>query len=432
MANLNYDSAGSGSYTTLTAAIAAVTAVDDTILALSTSSDDIATTTYYESSATYAPGSAGQKLYSVSSFSPTAITPGAAINFLAAYYAVFKGYWDIRGLKFTYAGSGTSAVYLGFTTTPSVIYAEDIILDIRSTKSGGHPLRLGAVGGNSSDVPTKTVINGLQMYFGNTNQGIIAGYGEHRIKNLSLISGSLNPTVLFLPYSGNGLSLVRLEDSDLSSWQIGSIVDSGADGQLSLFCNRIKLHASSAFTTGTVSRHVEITAVDCYIGTTFVDYYYANYAGTAQTVADKYTSVSDPTSLSDGTNPKTRKLTSNSTCGRSAQISTELLLPVSDSDSAQPWVEITSDTALDNSTFWIDVSITDSSGYDSAFHSTRCGVFDTPTGLSTGTMSWTSASTYTYKVQLPSSITVSGDQLIIVEPRLATSNAQVWVGAYGG
>lgn len=429
---LNYDSAGGGSYTTLTTAIAAVAAVDTDILALSGSSETITATTTYAASSTYAPPEKPQRLIGVDDFSTPAPTPATKpkITIGGNYQLSYVGNWELEQVTFDYvSGTSNTGLQLGTTSGASTFLLRDIDVSINSTHATLRPIRLGPMAGNAANDTYRTELSNCNVLFPTVNAALGIGAGNHFIKNLGYIAGSTAPNNLFSSSGGSGLSNLYISDSDLSGLAAGGLLDGPSLGQNKIYCNNVKLNASTAFFSGTMAQHNEITAVNCMIGTAFIEYAYYSYSGSVLSDSTVYKNTSN-----FGT--KSRKLTSNSTTGRGATLKTELLLPVSASDVKTPYVEILSNVTLTDDDCWLDVSVVETSGSAKGTTiSTRPATLSTPTALTTSTDPWTNnpfSPGYFYRIELPSAVTITQDGWISAELNLAKASAIVYVGDYGG
>lgn len=439
MANLNYDAQGSGSYTTLTSALAAVTALDDIIFALDTSVQTLTASTTWASSATYAPPEKPQKLICTSSFGTPAESTHAEINFSSttSFTNIFSGNWLIDGLKLVGTGSGLHNIQLGNVTGSGTIYARNCIFGSSTTSSNAtcSPVRLGPIAGATTNDTYKTILDDVELVFGHVNHSCKIGVGNHLLSGIS-ISGAV-PTNLFSSSAGSGLSNLYLSDSDLSPWAIGAILDGPSLGQNKVFLNRIKMHASTTFFSGTMAQHNEITAVNCSTGDTHIAFYYASYSGNVINDSTVYATTSP---MQDGDTSISRKMTTTSMAGRGAPLQTELLLPVANDASVTPYIELLvgadGASALTDLECWIDVQAMTTDGATiGTTYTTHPGILASGTNLAAGTTAYTGdgyTTERTHKIALASSITVRQDSLIKITVNLAKPSTVVYVGAYGG
>lgn len=439
MADRNYDSAGGGTYTTLASALTAIAASDEIIFAKSTSSETTVSANMVQTaSATYATPEKPQRLYSVNDFTSFTPTAGASIDWTTSFTVTFVGNWAMYGFGAAYTGANsTPKVLLGSSAAPGTIYLEYCSFGTlsSSTSSSVQPLIFGPATGSSSNDSYRTIAKDLTILFGHVNNSAVISAGKHSITGL-VLGGNDVPTTLFTSIAGTGIGEMCLSDSDLSGYStLGYLFKADSLGQVKLLLNRVKLHASTQVLSGTMAQHSEVTMVDCSSGDTSIQFAYYSYSGS---VLSDSTVKASSSPLTDGVTEFSRKFTPTSTCGRGTPLTTDLILPVDDNESVQPWVDVLigadGASALDNSQLWIEVSACTVDGTTlGTTTSTRAAILATPTAHANSNTPYNDSYTtpMTHTVQIPSAITARQTGYVKITVNLAYTTNPVYLGKYG-
>jgi hypothetical protein len=440
MADRNYDSAGSGAYTTLATALAAVAASDEIILAKSTSVETLGANTTYTAPAAYALAGKAQRLFSVDDFTTPDLTTGAIIDWTGSYALTFEGNWHLSGITFGYsAGSSSTAGSTSFGTgnVPGVVIADNCTFRNLSTSTspGPSPLSLGPLGSPNNDAYTN-YFNNCTLEFGHLNHGINVRNGIHNLNNL-ILGGTVTPLSLFKMVAGTGVSILRIKNSDLSTKSWTNLLSINANSQLEVFLENCKMPASFNWYLGTPHIGTNITAVNCTSGDNGISYYKLDgAAGTVQTDASIYAST-DP--ISDGGTPVSYLMTSFSSCGRSCGLSQEFKVEVGTDTSVTPYIEVlvqgTGATPLKTTELYIEVESLAIDGSSlGVVYTTFPGLLNPgATDCSAGTIGYTNdgyPSETTHRLSI-ASFTTRQDGFVKITVHLTKPSVAIYVGQYG-
>lgn len=441
MANYNYDQAGSGSYTTLATALAAVAASDEIIFAKSTSAEVLGGTTTYTASATYALAGKAQRLFSVDDFTTPDLTTGASITWTGAYSAIFVGNWHLYGMTIGITG-GTSTTAtgarLGDAAQPSIIIADYCRFLCLTTGASAtpSPLILGPTASSSNDGYVNK-INNCTVEFGHASQSITINESISELNNL-ILGGSITPTSLFKA-GGSGVVTAKctVKNSDLSNKSWTNFYSIVASTQVDIYLENCKMPASFNWYTGTPQPGVNIIAVNCTSGDNGISLYrLVGSAGTVQTDSSIYASSNPET---DGGVPVSYLMTPLSTCGRSQPLSQEFLIPVATDTAVTPYVEVllqtSGATALKTTELYIEVEALATDGSSLGIeYTTHPGLMNAGgTDCASGTINYTGdgyATEVTHKLSVDS-FTTRQNGFIKITVNLAKSTQAIYVGQYG-
>ena len=447
MSDVYYDAGGSGSNTspydtpakaatTLAVALAAVNASDDIIYVLSTSSQAISTSTF-TASATHAPVSKPQKLYSVSSLAtPTTLTYGATLTqSISGDDVILSGSWDVKGLHFD-LGTGTAAgvLNLGVTNVQATILLENCKCTTSTYSGVAGGVYIGYTGGSVAKPPNIT-LKDFTHYSKSTMPIFQLGATVTTIDGL-ILSGTTAPTSLF-KFQNPAISKLILKNSDLTGVAWTNLFDvTGTNVVYDVSVIDCKMPDSYTLSIGTTSS--EISAITLINATSDdVNYQYAKYmlAGSIITIGSIY-ATTDPIQI--GGVSVSDIFTSTASCGRGCTLSREYLVEVADNTAVTPFVELLVQTsgasALNNNEVYITAeAITVAGTTQGSQVTSHPGALATPSACSAGTTAYTGdgyATERTHRIET-AAITTRQAGLVKITVHLAKASTALYVGSVG-
>lgn len=442
MAVLLYDTGGTGSYTTLAAAITAATTAGDLIAVKNTSSEGsaYAANVIYTASATHTPANP-LRLWCVSDFDadPTGLSSGAVImNTTGSYSITFTGNWDLQGIdlrSYATAGSSAARVLLHSTSGSGIITLKNCIIGTNATN--GSALSLVGLGGSSSADAYKTYLNDVTWIFSAITHTIFLGAGEHIFQNL-ILSGSVTPTTLFLPVGSSGYINTTVRNSDLTGKAWTNIVNAGTvSAQLGLRLENCKMPASFNWYIGTPTAWISIIAVNC--GNSDVNYGYYELQGDSGTIITTPSIYATTNPITDGGVSISDAFTTFSTCGRGNPLSHSYEVVVANDTAVNPYVEVLvlgdNAAALKTTELYIEVEALATDGTTLGVkYTSRPGLLDPGTiDCAAGTTAYTGDSyttERTHRLTVPTFTTRQAGRVRITVC-LAKASSGIFVGDYG-
>lgn len=440
MATLLYDSAGTGSYTTLATAIAAATAVDDLIAVKNTSSEGPTASVTHTISATHTPAKP-LKIWCVSDFDadPSGLSTGAKLFNTSTTTATFAfaGNLHMYGLDIRhYAASGTGAISnLHSTTLSGLIIVENCKIGASSNSTAASCV-IGS-GASSNQDAYRTILNDVAWAFGNVSQSIRLSGGTHVFNNLSL-EGSISPTTLFGTAANLGLSDVTVRNSDLTGKAWTNLLTTGTtSGQLSLKLENCKLPASFNWYTGTPIPFINLVAVNC--GSADVNYNYYELQGDSGTIITTASIYATTSPITDGGVSISDAFTTFSSCGRGNPLLHSYEVVVANDTAANPFVEVLvlgdGAAALKTTELYIQVEALATDGTTlGVCYTSHPGLLDPgTTNCAAGTTAYTGdsyATERTHRVTVPTFTTRQAGRVRITVC-LAKASSGIFVGNYG-
>jgi hypothetical protein len=388
-------------YTTLAAALAAISAGDTVYVSQAHAETGGASITLTS------PGTVGNMCRVMcandGAIPPTALATGAKVATGAGAYAITigVGYMYYYGIEFDVA-TGANAASFGAISNGSnnpaylVLDTCKIVLTNTSASSRINLLTLGGSGANQ-----RVDLLNTTLQFGSTSQFVVLGTGIVNWKNTaSAIAGATIPTLLFQPATGTtGLAVLELTGVDLSALGSGKSIFAGGSGIPAIMrAVNSKLGASVAAMSGTIPNQggAQVYLENCDSGATNTRMEHYKYPGSIKTETTK---VRTTGGASDGTTPISHVFATLAT-------GPGLFSPLEG-----PWMSIWNDTsgsaktvtvelctenvALYNDEVWLEVEYLGTSGYPESVLTTSrvADVFATHALLTTSAAAWSGFTT---------------------------------------